>query len=88
MSAEPEPVVLKSIAADLAYVNEYLVSDSDRQRYSEWISATFGPRIQETNLQALAEKGDVDVQAELLRIVGGIGKDPESLRSPEKRRIR
>jgi aminopeptidase N len=81
MSAEPEPVVLKSIAADLAYVNEYLVSDSDRQRYSEWISATFGPRIQETNLQALAEKGDVDVQAELLRIVGGIGRDPKVLES-------
>ena len=45
MSAEPEPLVLKSIAVDLAYVNEHLVSDSDRGKYANWLRDSFGPRV-------------------------------------------
>ena len=57
MSAEPEPLVLKSIAVDLAYVNEHLVSDSDRGKYANWLRDSFGPRVQGGRLAAFGREG-------------------------------
>jgi ERAP1-like C-terminal domain len=80
LSSEPEPAVLKSIAADLAYVNDYIVRDTDRRRYREWIRVTFAPRIGSNEWQsAVRTTSDLDLQAELLNIVGGIGREPQIL---------
>ena len=79
-SGEPEPAVLKSIAADLAYVNDYIVADIDRSEYREWIRTTFAPRVQRMEWQSvIRETSELDLQAELLNIVGGIGREPELL---------
>jgi aminopeptidase N len=80
MSDEPEPSVLKSFAADLAYVNDYIVADSDRGRYTEWIRATFGARVRSIEWESLVHVRNAALQIELLNIVGGIGRDPQLLR--------
>ena len=81
MSDEPEPSILKSFAADLAYVNDYIVTDADRSRYTGWIRATFAPRVRSIDWESLvhASAKRVDLQTELLNIVGGIGRDPQLL---------
>ena len=84
-SGEPEPAVLKSIAAYLAYVNDYIVADIDRSEYREWVRTTFAPRVQRMEWQSvIRETSELDLQAELLNIVGGIGRDPELLQFSEK----
>jgi len=65
----------------LAMIEHRLVSEEDRQRLRRVVAGVFGPALRETGWDPSPEEADgVRLRrAALLRAVGGIGRDPETV---------
>jgi aminopeptidase N len=75
LDRDQDPVVLRLMGNDLAYLRDYIVEDSDQVQFATWVRKTFATRAE----AVIQNRGTsfTDTQSELLKITGNIGRDPE-----------
>jgi aminopeptidase N len=68
-----ESSVLRLLDSDLAYLQDYIVADTDQIKFERWVRERFGMRAD----QAIQNSGALptDANTELLTIAGKIGRD-------------
>ena len=76
---DPTRAVTQQISRELEYIDDNLVTSSDRSAYEAWVRQTFSPVGEQ--LGWTPQPNDSEEQrarrADLLRIVGGVGHDPK-----------
>ncbi|HYL46310.1 MAG TPA: M1 family metallopeptidase [Candidatus Limnocylindrales bacterium] len=78
---DPSTVVMDLMTSQLQYVGDYLVTDANRAAFQSWVRATFGPSAEKIGWTTAAGDSDETRQrrADLLTIVGYVGRDPKAI---------
>jgi aminopeptidase N len=86
MQSDRNRAVVDDVLADLNFIGEYLVSDSDRESYRAWLRQYLHPIIQDVGWEP--KPGDTDEQrtlrSHLLNALGHAARDPEALAEARK----
>lgn len=71
--------VLSQVTAKLEYISNYLVSDSDRKEYEQWVRRLLTPVAAELGWQPNAGESDEtkSLRARVLHTLGYAGRDPD-----------
>ncbi|HLK31527.1 MAG TPA: M1 family metallopeptidase [Terriglobales bacterium] len=81
LKSDPTRAVMDQISQELGYIDEHLVAAADRSSYQAWVRRTFAPVG--AQLGWTPQPNDSAEQrarrADLLRLVGGVGHDPQLL---------
>jgi aminopeptidase N len=82
LSVDQKKSVVESYTPALRLINDYLLTPSDRDAYHSWVRATFRPAMAKVRWEpAPGESDDTrELRAELVRILGEAGEDPETIR--------
>ncbi len=75
----PGSALLKEFSNRLDFVAQHMVTDSDRPAFQAWVRQTFLPMMQQAGYTAKPSDSPEDEQrrADLFRMLGTIGQDPE-----------
>jgi aminopeptidase N len=81
LQAERNSAVMEQVTGYLEYIGTYLVTDSDRASYQQWVRSLLSPAAKELGWQAEAGESDdrKALRARVLRTLGGTGRDPQVL---------
>ncbi|MBZ5525020.1 MAG: M1 family metallopeptidase [Acidobacteriia bacterium] len=78
--------IVDAYSGNLEQIRDYLLTSESRQAYQEWIRSNFRPMM--TRVGWTPASGDTDdtrlLRAELVRIMGTIGEDPETISASMK----
>jgi len=72
--------VLDELLQQLRYINDYLVSDTDRHSYQLWVRQLLSPIARDVGWQAKPGEPEdrIALRAELMRALGDIARDPQA----------
>lgn len=81
LRADRDRAVFDQLTGRLEYIGEYLVNDSDRQGYQQWVRQLLTPLAHELGWQTSAGESDERkvLRARIMRTLGYTGRDPEVL---------
>ena len=79
--------VLEQMASQVTYIGDYLVSDSDREAYEQWVRRLFSPIAKELGWSPKPGESDEtkSLRARIMSVLGHAGHDPEVI--AEARRL-
>ena len=80
VASDRTPQVLNKLAAELEFIDDYLVTDADRQAYQRWVDTTFSPLASQLGWER--HPGDDEatetLRGDLLRVLAGVAHDPNA----------
>ena len=80
LASDRTPQVLGKLVVELAFIDDNLVTDADRQAYRSWVDSTFSPLA--TQLGWEQRPGDDEttetLRGDLLRVLAGVAHNPEA----------
>lgn len=82
LNSDQERAVVDSYSPALDLVDEYLVTDADRETYHAWLRATFRPMLGKLGWAPVpGESEDVHVlRASVVEILGRVAQDPQTVK--------
>ena len=82
LSTDEERVIVDSYARELEYIDNYLVTDTNRQAYHAWIRATLRPMLAKIGWEpAPGESEDMrGLRAALVELLGERAQDPDTIK--------
>jgi aminopeptidase N len=86
LGSDQKKSVVESYRPPLGLINSYLLTPSDREAFHAWVRATFRPAMAKVKWRpAPGESDDTrELRAELVRILGAVGEDPETIQESTK----
>ncbi|HLW52361.1 MAG TPA: M1 family metallopeptidase [Candidatus Angelobacter sp.] len=87
LNSDQEHSVAESYLPALRRINDYLLTDADRDLFHAWVRTTFRPMFDKVGwTPAAAETDDMhQLRANLIEILGAIGEDPEIIGESTRR---
>jgi aminopeptidase N len=81
LQADRTSAVMQELTQELQYITDYLVTDSDRTAYHEWVRRLLTPAAQELGWQPAPHEADdrKALRAHVLDGLGYSGRDPQTL---------
>jgi len=86
LDQDMDPAVVANYKGPLFEIHDYLLADSDREAFHNWIRATFNPLLAQIKIKTGAigfDSPDEAVRAlhaDLIEILGKLGEDPDVIR--------
>lgn len=86
LGSDQERTVLESYRPMLGSINDFLVTDANREAYHTWVRSTFRPMLAKVGwTPATGENGDTrTLRADLVEILGQAGEDPDTIKEATK----
>jgi aminopeptidase N len=87
LQSERTDAVLGLLFNQLNFIGRYLVTENDRESYQAWVRGLLAPIAKEVGWEAKPGESDSqkNLRANLLQVLGSVGRDPEAL--AEARRL-
>ena len=78
--------VLEQMAGQVNYISDYLVTDTDRDAYEQWVRKLFSPIAKELGWTAKPGESDETkaLRARIMGVLGHAGRDPEVIAEARK----
>jgi aminopeptidase N len=82
LSSDQERALVESYRPMLESINDYIVTDANREAYHAWLRSVFRPLLAKLGwTPAAGETDDVrEVRADLVDVLGFAGEDPETIK--------
>jgi aminopeptidase N len=79
LQSDRNSTVLNGLFQQLRYIDDYLVTDADRQAYEVWVRQLLSPIAQDVGWQPKPGESEdrAALRGELMRALGGVAHDPE-----------
>jgi aminopeptidase N len=81
LSSDRNSAVVRQMDQELEYIGDYLVSDTDRAQYQEWVRSLLNPILKEVGWQPAAgeDENRKALRTDVMYTLGYTGRDPEVL---------
>ena len=86
LGSEREFGVLRTVAQDLEYISDHLVTDADRPQYEAWVRNLFHPIAEEVGYHTAPNDSDnvKEMRATVLHVLGYAGNDPTVVKQAQQ----
>ena len=80
VASDRTPQVLGKLAAELAFIDDYLVIEADRTPYHSWVEKTFSPLASQLGWEQRPgdDEATQTLRSNLLRVLAGVAHDPDA----------
>lgn len=78
LASDRTPQVAAKLETELRFIDDYLVTDSDREAFRSWVDKTFSPLSKELGWQKRAgdDEATQTLRGDLLKLLAGVAHDP------------
>ena len=80
VASDRTPQVVRKLVTQLAFIDDYLVTDADRQAYQSWVDTTFSPLAKDLGWEQRSgdDEATETLRGELLQVLAGVAHDPNA----------
>ena len=78
LASDRTPQVIAKLEQELRFIDDHLVTDSDRQGYRSWVDKTFSPAVKQLGWEKRPGEDEAvqTLRGDLLKVLAGVAHDP------------